>query len=96
MISFLKRLRFGSNPSPVRDWLIMLTFSILVLAGIVVWNIWTFDTVANGGAIGSPAITTPSLFSRSSIEAIHTVFANRAVEESKYQTGIYQYADPSQ
>ena len=52
MISFLKRLRFGSNPSPVRDWLIMLTFSILVLAGIVVWNIWTFDTVANGGAIG--------------------------------------------
>lgn len=96
MNSFFRRLHIGSNPSPVRDWLIVLTFALMAFAGIVVWNIWAFDTVARGGSIGSPSITAPPAFSRSLIDAIHVIFANRAVEEAKYQTGGYQYADPSQ
>ena len=96
MNPFLRRLRIGSNPSPVRDWLIMLAIAAMSFIGIVVWNIWAFDTVAGGGSIGSPSVTAPPAFSRSSIDAIHAVFANRAVEEAKYRTGEYQYADPSQ
>lgn len=96
MNPFLRRLHISSNPSPVRDWLIALTLAIMALISIVVWNIWAFDTVASGGAIGSPSVTTPPMFSRSSIDTIHAVFANRAVEEAKYRTGEYQYADPSQ
>ncbi|MDE1919699.1 MAG: hypothetical protein KGH56_03335 [Patescibacteria group bacterium] len=96
MTSLLKHFRLGSNRNPVRDWLALLTLSIMVFAGIVVWNIWAFDTVASGGAIGAPAVTAPPIFSRSSLDAVHAVFSSRADEESKYQTGAYRYADPAQ
>lgn len=94
--SFLKRLRVGAREDPVRDWLVLVTFSMIAFASIVVWNVWAFDTVASGGVIGAPATGAPPVFSRSSLDAIHTVFANRAEEQAKYVTGVYRYADPSQ
>lgn len=94
--SFFKRMHSGARQDPVRDWLILLTFSTIVLVGIIVWNAWAFDTVAKGGVIGAHTTKAPPLFSRSSLDAIHTIFENRAIEESKYQAGVYRYADPSQ
>jgi len=94
--SLLKRLRYGAYLNPVRDWLILVIFSAIAFAGIVVWNVWAFDTVANGGVIGIAATSSPPLFNRSSLDTINTVFANRAAEEAKYETGIYSFADPSQ
>jgi hypothetical protein len=94
--SFLKRLRYGATIDPVRDWLTVLIFSTIVLTGIIVWNIWAFDTIASGGSIGAPAPKTSPLFNRASLDAIHAIFEKRAAEETKYQTGIYRYADPSQ
>jgi len=93
--SFLKRFRRGMLQDPVRDWLVLLTFSAIVLAGIIVWNIWAFDTVANGGAIGAPAAGAPPVFDRASLDTIHTVFTDRAAEEAKYVTGVYKFTDPS-
>ncbi|HQT82791.1 MAG: hypothetical protein B7W98_00200 [Parcubacteria group bacterium 20-58-5] len=93
---FLKRLRAGALQDPVRDWLLLLTFSTLALAGIIVWNVWAFDIVANGGVIGPAAASAPPLFNSASLDAIHTVFVNRAAEQAKYVTGVYRYADPSQ
>ncbi len=81
---------------PVRDWLTLLTLSIIALAAIIVWNAWTFDTVASGGVIGTPMTTTQPVFNHSSLDAIHTIFASRAAEEEKYVTGAYSFADPSQ
>jgi hypothetical protein len=80
----------------VRDWLVLLTLWVLALVCIIVWNAWAFDTVAQGGAIGPVATSTPAVFSRSAVNGINTVFQNRAVEESKYATGIYHFTDPSQ
>jgi len=94
--SFFKHFRYGENINPVRDWLIMLTFSVIVLAGIIVWNIWAFDTVAKGGVIGTTATSTPAVFSQSSLNTINAIFANRAAEKAKYETGTYRFADPSQ
>ncbi len=94
--SLFSRFRTGTRQDPVRDWLGLLTFSMLVFVSIVVWNVWAFDTVAQGGVIGPAANSTPSIFNSTSIEAIRTVFATRAVEEAKYVTGVYRYADPSQ
>ena len=93
---FFKRIRAGAFQDPVRDWLLLLTLSTIVLAGIIVWNVWAFDTVANGGVIGAPAASAPPLFSSTSLDTIHTVFVNRAAEQAKYVTGVYRYADPSQ
>jgi hypothetical protein len=93
--SYLKRIRLLTSLDPERDWIILLITSIIVLTGIVVWNAWTFDTVVNGGAIGSAATSTPPLFDQISLETIHTIFDERASEEKKYVSGAYRYVDPS-
>lgn len=94
---FLKRVRAGAREDPVRDWLVLITVSLIALAGIIVWNVWAFDTIARGGAIGgAPAKTASSVSARASLDAIRAIFANRAAEEAKYTTGVYRYADPSQ
>ena len=94
--SFLKHLRGGASLDPVRDWLMVLTLSIITLAGIIVWNVWAFSTVAAGGTIGERAPGALPLFDRSALDTIHTIFENRAVEEAKYVTGVYRFVDPSQ
>lgn len=94
--SFIQRLRSGASLDPARDWLVLCTLSAIALIGIIVWNVWTFNTIANGGVIGIPATGASSAFSRSSLDTVHTIFATRAAEESKYATGVYRYADPSQ
>lgn len=94
--SFFKRLHTGTHQDPVRDWLILIICSLIALAGIIVWNAWAFDTVASGGVIGTPVSGAPPVFSRTSLDTIHTIFASRADEQAKYVTGTYRYADPSQ
>lgn len=95
-ISFLKHFQYGTYLNPVRDWLVLLTLSAIMLVGIIVWNVWVFDTVANGGSIGTTATSTFPIFNKSSLDTIHTIFANRAAEKVKYETGTYRFADPSQ
>jgi hypothetical protein len=94
--AFLHHFRSGARQDPVRDWLVLLTLSIFALISIIVWNIWAFDTVAQGGAIGPVATSTLPVFNRSSIDTINTVFQMRAAEDAKYVTGVYRYSDPSQ
>jgi len=93
--SFIKRLRYGARLDPARDWLVVLIFFSIAFLGIVVWNVWAFDTVAGGGVIGTPAPSATATFDRTSLEAIRTIFESRADEEAKYVTGVYRYADPS-
>ncbi len=94
--TYLRRMRSGIGFDPVRDWLVLLTTTFILLAGIIVWNAWAFDTVATGGTIGAASVKAPPIFDPATLDTIHTVFANRATEESKYLTGVYRYADPSQ
>ncbi|MFH1178399.1 MAG: hypothetical protein V1711_01600 [bacterium] len=93
--SFLKHLRYGAI-NPVRDWLVLLTLSAITLASIIIWNVWAFQTVARGGVIGTTATSSPSVFNHSSLDTIEIIFANRAAEKAKYETGTYRFADPSQ
>ena len=94
--SFLKRLRGGIRRDPVRDWLLLLTFSTIALTCTVVWNTLTFNAVTKGDAIGTAATGTPPIFNKSSLDAIHAIFTSRAAEESNYINGTYHFADPSQ
>jgi hypothetical protein len=95
-VSFLKRFRYGANIDPARDWLAMLIFSAIVLFGIIVWNVWAFNTVASGGVIGAEAPKAQPGFNRASLDTVRTIFENRTIEEAKYMTGVYRYTDPSQ
>lgn len=94
--TFFHRLRTGVRRDPFRDWLILLALAVFSFLCIVVWNVWAFDTVANGGVIGRTATTTPQAFDRTAVNAIRTIFEMRAEEEAKYMTGVYRYSDPSQ
>ena len=94
--SLVTRLRANTHRDPVRDWFVLLAASMIALAGIIVWNAWIFDTIAEGGVIGTPIGETPPIFSRSSLDRVRTVFENRAAEEARYRTGAYRFADPSQ
>lgn len=94
--SFLQRARDGVHQDPVRDWLALISVSAILLVGIIVWNVWAFDTVAKGGTIGTPPKGASPVFNKASLDAIHAIFAERAAEEAKYATGAYRYVDPSQ
>jgi hypothetical protein len=94
--AFFHRFRSGVRGDPVRDWLVLLSLAIVALVCIIVWNVWAFDTVAQGGSISAAATSTVPTFNRSSIDTINTVFQTRAAEDAKYVTGVYRYSDPSQ
>ncbi|MDE1925495.1 MAG: hypothetical protein KGH79_04990 [Patescibacteria group bacterium] len=94
--SFLKRLRSGVRQDPARDWLLLLSISTVALVCIIIWNVWAFGTVTNGGTIGTAATGTPPVFNKASLDAIHAIFTSRATEENNYINGTYQFADPSQ
>ncbi len=81
---------------PERDWLTLLTLAGITFAAILSWNLWAFNTVANGGTIGSGTVTATPVFSPASLDAINQTFAKRSAEEQKYVTGVYRYTDPSQ
>lgn len=91
-----RRARSLSAIDPERDWIMLLILSVIVLSGVMVWNAFVFDTVVQGGVIGAPLPNSAPLFSQSSLDAIHEVFANRATEEEKYLSDVYHFADPSQ
>lgn len=99
MNAFLEHLKQRSHSltviDPERDWIVLLILSTIILAGVVVWNAFVFDTVVQGGVIGAAPSAPAPVFNQSSLDAIHEVFANRAAEEEKYLSGGYQYADPS-
>ena len=99
-LPFVTRLRsllhFGSHVDPERDWFTLLACVALALVGIVVWNVWTFDTVVRGGSIGAQATSAPPVLDSAPLDTVQRVFGARASEEAKYQTGAYRFVDPSQ
>ena len=92
----LRRARSSQRRDPAHDWAVLLTLASVALVGIVAWNAWAFSTVTSGGTIGSPVPLGPTVFDRSSIDTITTIFAKRAAEEAAYATSTYRFADPSQ
>lgn len=96
--SLTKRAKRSARMDPARDWLALIALSALSLACIVVWNLWTFSTVAGGGSLGGAAAQTapPLAPDRASLDAIRAIFDKRATEQKSYSSGSYRYADPSQ
>jgi len=95
-LTLLKRAHHSSIEDPARDWLLLIAFATIALAGLTVWGAWTFDTVERGGTIGAAPKSTQPFFSSSALETIHSVFDSRAREEEKYASSTYHFIDPSQ
>lgn len=101
MTNFLSKIRgassfhYGEQFRPERDWFALLACGALVLAGSIAYNIWLFDHVATGGILGGSATSTAPVFNQTSLQAVESVFADRAAEEVKYRNGAYSFIDPS-
>ncbi|HVM59027.1 MAG TPA: hypothetical protein VMT80_01745 [Candidatus Paceibacterota bacterium] len=89
-------LRQGALRDPASGWFALLTLAGIAFAGLIVWNLWAFDRLAQGKTIGAAAASTTPVFSQATLDQIHEVFEARAAEEAKYRSGEYRYADPSQ
>lgn len=90
-------LRRVGRYDPARDWFVLLTLFAVTLVGILVWNIWTFRMVTDGGTIG-PAVTNKAstVFSSVPLDELRSLLDARAAEEMKYKMGGYAFTDPSQ
>lgn len=93
---FKKWLSYGERPQPSRDWFVLLTLFVLLLGGIIVWNIQVFQTTSGGEDIGSISVSSAHPVTSASLDSVRRVFTARSAEEQKYVSGAYTYADPSQ
>ncbi len=88
------QFNYGERLQPARDWFILLVLTALVFSLSAVWSIWLFGRVANGDLLTTATTTTPSVFSKESLDAVQEVFTEREAEETKYATGEYSFIDP--
>ncbi len=86
----------GAHFNPERDWALLLGTAGFVLALIVAWNVWAFNTVVGGGTLGDASQAPGAPVASTSLEAIPALLAGRAAEDAKYVDGTYRFADPSQ
>ncbi len=93
LTSFLRIFRYGDQLKPVRDWLVLLGITSLLLILSVVWNIWLFVNSENIKAINTATLLDQSTAS-GSIPPVQAVFQERATQETDYQH-TYQFVDPS-
>jgi hypothetical protein len=83
------------RPEPERDWLILLCAALLLFSASAVGNALLYRAAVNGAPLG-PAAATPALaVPASALAQVENVFAARALEESKYESGAYSFVDPS-
>jgi hypothetical protein len=96
--SVKKRFTGLGEPHPTRDWLVLLGCAALVLVGMVVWSVWTFQRVVDGEVIDARAVAPMTQDDRvpSLLDRVRALYELRAAEAQKYGTGVYPYADPSQ
>lgn len=89
-------MRSKAHAEPLRDWILLSAAMVLILAGIVAWNLWTFGAIIGPPSVEEPAADTRPAFSPSALNTIQDIFENRAAEEMRYETGVYSFSDPSQ
>jgi hypothetical protein len=70
-------------------------FGAVFIASLA-WSGYIFMLVSEGRALDASAVKSLSPVDRASLDTAHAVFESRALEETKYRTGVYQYRDPSQ
>jgi hypothetical protein len=91
--AFKKIFAYGETVHPTRDWLFIMTMSVLLFAAGIVWHAFIFSSLLNGKTLGSTTLPAQSS-TENSVSAVQTVFQKRAAEANHYQTD-YHFVDPS-
>ena len=89
----MPKMGYGSRIKPMRDWIILVVVSLLLLGACAVWATWLFMTGASQdmveGFVSPHLVLSPELLQKTDL-----LFTERALEASRYQTE-YQFVDPS-
>lgn len=93
---FIQRIRSKAHAEPLRDWVILSAITVVILAGVVTWNLWTFGAITGPSSIEELSADTRPALSPSALNTIQNIFEARAAEEARYETGVYSFSDPSQ
>ncbi len=91
--SFLSRLAYGKRLRPSRDWFVLVSLTLLAIAGFAVWSVWIYL----GGAQASQSEAVPLLvptLSPEALEETERMFERRAAERVRYESE-YEFVDPS-
>lgn len=96
---FLKNLShtfsYGTQLKPARDWIVVVSIALIILAFSIVWNIFNFrHIVAEKAAPATTNVYAPTI-NKTAIQSVQQLFSERASEQTKYESGAYSFADPS-
>lgn len=89
--SITKKLRYGDQIRPARDWLILLGAFIAGLIACVIYSLLTFSTVVRGKPVGNAQVSVPPQIQLDQVQAL---FSARAEKRLEYDSG-YSFVDPS-
>jgi len=93
---FVKHLSYGKRVAPRRDWFILLSVVLLLLAASGLYNFWVYTQVKSGSSINGVVASAPgSGFDASALAKVKDIFTLRAAEQAKYTSGAYSFIDPS-
>lgn len=87
-----KSLGYGDRPCPLRDWLLLLALTLVLLLVSVGWNLWNFDKVTDGEALTGTTQEAP--VAEAPIDQVNALFERRAQEAARYESE-YRLVDPS-
>lgn len=86
-----KKLQYGDQIRPTRDWLIMLGVFIIGLASCVVYSLLTFSSVVRGQPVGNAQVNVPAQIQ---LDQVNALFNARAAQRQHYDSD-YRFVDPS-
>lgn len=89
----MPKIGYGSRIRPMRDWIILVCVSLLLLGGFAVWATWL--SMTGDESDGAKAITPPTpVLAPELLQKTDMLFTERALEAERYRSE-YQFVDPS-
>lgn len=89
----LSRFSYGPRIRPVRDWVVLVVLTLLVVAGFAISAAWQYLEGAEADGILPPPLP-PETVSPETLAETEALFERRAQEALRYQSE-YQFVDPS-
>jgi len=92
-LSSLPSFSYGSRIRAVRDWVVLVVLTLVLLAGFALWATWEYLEGAKADPI-SDLPPLPDTITPETLAKTEQLFTERAAEAERYRSE-YQFVDPS-
>lgn len=83
----------SEHPQPTRDWHILLSVTLVLIAASVLWNTWFFGQLAND-ELDASSSSTENVLETYPAGTIQQVFQSRLDIETAYRS-TFEFIDPA-